>query len=121
MYRFARRLFVLAIVVHIASSAAFADRLIDGVPIPDDAKVAPPFVAVPESQRRFLGAWVGRWGGALKHILIVESLQPDGSASVIYAWGDNPGLNITRGFSRIGANVSGDTPPSRVHSPRPTS
>ena len=109
MYRFARRLFVLAIVVHIASSAAFADRLIDGVPIPDDAKVAPPFAAVPESQRRFLGAWVGRWGGALKHILIVESLQPDGSASVIYAWGDNPGLNITRGFSRIGANVSGDT------------
>jgi hypothetical protein len=28
-----------------------------------------------------LGAWVGRWGGALKHILIVESVQPDGSAS----------------------------------------
>jgi hypothetical protein len=45
----------------------------------------------------------------LKHILIVESVQPDGSASVIYGWGDNPGLNITRGFNRLGANVSGDT------------
>ena len=52
MHRFARRFFVLAIVVHIASSAAFADRLIDGVPIPDDAKVAPPSTAVPESQQR---------------------------------------------------------------------
>ena len=51
----------------------------------------------------------GRWGGALKHILIVESLQPDGNASVIYGWGDDPRLNITRGFRRLGANLSGDT------------
>jgi dienelactone hydrolase len=109
MHRLAKQLFVLAMVIHIAPSAAFADRLVDGVPIPDDAKVVPPSTAVPESQQRFLGAWVGRWGGALKHILIVESLQPDGSASVIYGWGDNPGLNITRGFVRLGANLSGDT------------
>src|SRR5229473_8563880 len=109
MHRFAKCLFVLAMVIHIVPSAAFADRLIDGVPIPDDAKIVPPSAAVPESQQRFLGAWVGRWGGALKHVLIVESLQPDGSASVIYGWGDSPGLNITRGFSRLGANLSGDT------------
>jgi dienelactone hydrolase len=77
--------------------------------IPDDAKVVSPSAAVPESQERFLGAWVGRWGSALKHILIVESVQPDGSASVIYGWGDSPGLSITRGFIRLGANLSGDT------------
>ncbi|MEA2907417.1 MAG: hypothetical protein QOI12_4804 [Alphaproteobacteria bacterium] len=109
MHRFVMRLFVLAMVINTVPSAAFADRLVDGVPIPDDAKVAPPSAAMPESQQRFLGAWVGRWGGALKHILMVESVQPDGSASVIYAWGDSPGLNITRGFSRLGANLSGDT------------
>ena len=108
MHRFAKRLFILAMVIHIAPCGAFADRLVDGVPIPDDAKVVPPSAAVAESQQRFLGVWVGRWGGALKHILIVESLQPDSSASVIYAWGDSPGLNITRGFSRLGANLSGD-------------
>jgi hypothetical protein len=28
---------------------------------------------------------------------------------VIYGWGDSPGLNITRGFSRLGANLNGDT------------
>ena len=109
MHRFAKRLFVLAMVIHIVPSAAVADRLVDGVPIPDDAMVVPPSAAVPESQQRFSGAWVGRWGSELKHILIVESVQPDGSARVIYGWGDSPGLSITRGYSRLGANVSGDT------------
>jgi hypothetical protein len=57
MYRIAKRFFVLAMVIHIVASAAFADRLVDGVPIPEDAKVVPPSAAVPESQQRFLGAW----------------------------------------------------------------
>jgi hypothetical protein len=92
-------------VTHILPSAASADRRVDGVPIPDDAKVVPPSAAVPEGHQRFLGAWVGRWGGGLKHILIVESLQPDDSASVIYGWGDRPGLNNTGGFIRLGANL----------------
>src|SRR5882757_10045600 len=109
MHRFAKRLFVLAMVIHIVPSAAFDDGLIDGVPIPDDAMVVPPSAAVPESQQRFLGAWVGRWGGALKHILIVESVRTDGSASVIYSFGDRPSLNIKRGFSRHSATISGDT------------
>src|SRR5260370_34478785 len=109
MHRFAKRLFVLAMVIHIVPCRASAGRPVDGGPVPDGAKVVPASAAVPESQQRFLGAWVGRWGGALKHILIVESLQPDGNASVIYGWGDSLGLNITRGFSRLGANLSGDT------------
>ena len=96
-------------IIHIVPSAAFGDRLVDGVPIPDDAKVVPASAAAPESQQRFLGAWVGRWGGGLQHILIVESLQPDGSASVIYGWGGSSGLSITPGFIRLGANLSGDT------------
>ncbi|MEA2989100.1 MAG: hypothetical protein QOG83_1811, partial [Alphaproteobacteria bacterium] len=56
MHRFVMRLFVLAMVINTVPSAAFADRLVDGVPIPDDAKVAPPSAAMPESQQRFLGA-----------------------------------------------------------------
>jgi dienelactone hydrolase len=109
MHRFAKRLFVLAMAMHTAPSPAFADRLVDGVPIPDDAKVVLPSAAVPESHQRFSGAWVGRWGSGLKHVLIVESVQPDGSTSVIYGWGDSPGVSITRGYSRLGASVSGDT------------
>src|SRR5262249_25946771 len=109
MHRFSKRLFVLAMAIHIVPTLAFADRLVDCVQIPTEAKSVPPPAALRENQQRFLGAWVGRWGGLLKHILIVESLQPDGSASVIYGWGDNPSLNITRGFNRLGASLSGDT------------
>src|SRR6516225_5537413 len=111
MRRFAKLLFLLAMIIQIVPSAAFGDRLVDGVPIPDDAKVVPASAAMPESQQRFLGAWVGRWGGGggLQHILVVENLQPHGSPSVSYAWGDNPGLGITPGFGRLGAEHSGDT------------
>ena len=108
MRRFAKQLVVLAMVIHIVPSAAFADWLIDSALIPDDARVVPPSAAVPESHQRFLGAWVGRWGDAVKHILIVESVQPDGSASVIYAYGVYPGLSFLPGFRRLGAKVSGD-------------
>jgi hypothetical protein len=54
------------------------------VSIPDDTEIVPPSGAVPEILQRFLGAWVGRWDGAHKHFLIVESVQPDGTTTVIY-------------------------------------
>lgn len=108
MNRIAKRLVLLAIVNHIVPSAAFADWLIDSALIPGDARVVPPSAAVPASQQRFLGAWVGRWRDAVKHILIVESVQPDGSANVIYAYGVYPGLSIRPGFRRLGAKIRGD-------------
>ena len=55
------------------------------------------------------GPWVGRWGGVLKHILIVESLQPDGTARVIYAVGDNPNANVKRAWLRPPATLRDDT------------
>jgi len=109
MHRLAKWLVVLAMVIHIAPSAAFADWLIDSALIPDDARVVSPYAAMPESHQQFLGAWVGRWSGAVSHILIVESVQPDGSARVIYAYGVYPGLSFTPGFRRLGAKVNGDT------------
>jgi acetyl esterase/lipase len=108
MNRIAKRLVLLTIVNHIIPNAAFADWLIDGALIPGDARVVPPSAAVPASQQRFLGAWVGRWRDAVKHILIVESVQPDGSANVIYAYGVYPGLSIRSGFRRLRAKISGD-------------
>jgi len=108
MHLFAKRLVVLAMIIHIVPNAAFADWLIDSALIPGDAKVVPPSAAVAESQQRFSGAWVGRWRDAVKHILIVESVQADGSASVIYAYGTYPGLSVRPGFRRLGAKISGD-------------
>lgn len=78
----------LAILVLIASFriSMAADRLVDGVPLPLDAAVAPGETAL---QRQWAGAWVGAWDGSLKHILIVETIASDGSAVVIYAIGGN--------------------------------
>jgi hypothetical protein len=64
MHRFAKRLVVLALVIPTVPSAAFADRLVDGVPIPDNAKVVPPSAAAPQSPQRF---WVpGSAAGAVR-------------------------------------------------------
>ena len=104
----ARRL-PLIMVVLLLPGAALADRLIDGVPIPDEISIAPVSAATSDSGQSFLGAWVGRWGGSLKHILIVESLQPDGTARVIYAVGDNPNATIKRNWIRPPATVRDDT------------
>jgi dienelactone hydrolase len=90
--------------VALSANAAAADRLIDGVPIPDDATVIGT-----ESMNRFFGAWVGRWNGEFKHILIVESIA-NGKAKVVFASDDAPQLGLKRGWIRIeDAWISGDT------------
>ena len=66
-----------------------ADRLIDGVPLPEDAKVASLAATDPAALRQWAGVWVGAWGGTLKHILLVESVAADGSARVVYAIGES--------------------------------
>jgi dienelactone hydrolase len=90
-----------------AALAACAVEL-DDVPIPADTRIvsAPP--ETPEATKRFLGAWVGSWGGLLHHVLIVESVDSNGVASVVYAVGDNPGAGVVRQWKRYEATVSGD-------------
>ncbi len=86
--------------------AAAADYLVDGVPLPADARTDTGAGSQPAGQRQWLGAWVGAWGGVLKHILLVESVAPDGPARVVYAIGDNPAFGIQRAWSRQTATVS---------------
>jgi hypothetical protein len=98
--------FIVALMWSLPVSAA--DFLVDGVPLPRDARVAPSRGA-PENLRQFLGAWVGAWGGQLRHILIIENAGHDGKASVVYAVGDNPARNIRRQWHRLSATISGNT------------
>jgi dienelactone hydrolase len=82
------------------------DYLVDGVPLPRDAKVAPTAESEPAAQPQWAGVWVGAWGGLLKHILLVESVAADGTARVVYSIGDNPYFGIRRAWSRHMATVS---------------
>jgi dienelactone hydrolase len=83
-----------------------ADRVVDGVPLPEDARAAIAVETDPAEVRQWAGVWVGAWGGSLKHVLVVESVTADGSARVVYAIGDNPWFGIRRAWSRHAATVS---------------
>ena len=99
-------LVLLAFMV-LSPPAAATDYLIDGVPLPPDAKVASMVEAESTMQQQWAGVWVGAWGGTLKHILLVESVAKDGKAGVVYSTGDSPFLGIRRAWSRYTATVSG--------------
>ena len=62
----------------VARPVSAADRLVDGVPLPGDAKVATVVETDPAELRQWAGVWVGAWGGMLKHVLLVESVTADG-------------------------------------------
>ena len=106
---FHKTLMALALIVFmlVTHQVPAADRLIDGVPLPEDAKLATVAAADPAALRQWAGAWVGAWGGTLKHVLLVESVAADGSARVVYAIGDNPTFGIRRAWSRHQATLSG--------------
>jgi pimeloyl-ACP methyl ester carboxylesterase len=91
----------------VAGPLSAADRLVDGVPLPGDAKVATVVETDPADLRQWAGVWVGSWGGMLKHVFLVESVTADGLARVVYAIGDNPWLGIRRDWSRHKATLSG--------------
>src|SRR5690242_16283639 len=88
--------------------ASAVDLLIDGVPLPPDAKAASTAQSQSPLQQRWSGVWIGAWGGSLKHILIVESVAEDGTARVIYATEDNPLFRIQPAWSRHKATVTRD-------------
>src|SRR5262245_23981413 len=47
----------------VAGPLSAADRLVDGVPLPEDPKAAILAETDPTELRQWAGAWVGAWGG----------------------------------------------------------
>jgi hypothetical protein len=90
------------------------DLLSDGVKLdvslPDDAKILPPSADVPHNIASYSGVWIGRWGGELNHILVVENINPImPSANIIYAWGDSSRYHSESGWNRGEARFDGNT------------
>lgn len=65
-----------------------------GVPLPWDARIAPPAARVPTDVAGFSGLWIGKWNNVRDHVLVVEDVG-ERDALVTYAWGttrtDQPG------------------------------
>ncbi|HXP76852.1 MAG TPA: dienelactone hydrolase family protein [Stellaceae bacterium] len=88
---------------------AFADRH-TRVLLPDDLALTPPGADLAAKVAGLAGLWGGdRWdGGALPQALAVERIAPDGTASVVYAWGANLDAHRTQGWRRLSARISDD-------------
>ena len=90
------------------AGAGKPDLVVDGVPLPGDVAPldrVPPGVPV---DPRFSGTWVGAWGGDLKTILAIESIEADGTATAIYAVGDHALWGIERGWWRFSGRIEGN-------------
>lgn len=79
------------------------------VPLPSPLELAPPAADVPADTARFLGAWIGVWGDAIRHVLVVESVAADGRARVVYAIADSAFARAYRSWLRLDARVEGET------------
>ena len=76
----------------------------DGVPLPEEIKPA-----ASTDRNGFSGAWSGLWSHRLKHILLVDNVQPSGRAEVIYAHGDMVSWGVNRDWRRYPAQIEGNT------------
>jgi len=92
-----------------ARAAGGPDFVVDGVPLPSDASVATVAKSATDLQRRWSGVWTGAWNGGLKHILLVERIDEDGPAAIIYAEADNPRPQTQASWWRLNAVASGHT------------
>ena len=78
-------------------------------PLPGDLSLVPPVQGVPKSVAAFSGAWKGLWGGTLPSALAVEQVDSNGTAKVVYSWGDEPMMKIKAGWARMTGTISNDT------------
>ena len=72
------------------------------------------FVECPSNLKPSLAAFCGIWGEAkwgdngFPHCLVVEKVAPDGSATIVYAWGAKPEWNADPGHRRLEGRIEGD-------------
>jgi hypothetical protein len=84
-------------------------------PIPTDLVVEAPNASLPPEVKAFSGKWRGRWYytgicnrgliEGLNSIMVVEKILDLENASVVYARGDSPEWNITKGVSKYQAKI----------------
>jgi hypothetical protein len=79
---------------------------IPALQLPEGTRIVPPDPAVPAHISAFAGKWGGIWNNVLPSLLVVESVDGRGRASVIYVWGDAPAINTQAGFRRYQATIT---------------
>src|SRR5262245_56450107 len=75
------------------------------VPLPDRFDMEVPASDVPPEIARFQGAWIGTWHDD-RHILVVERVQRDGHANVVFAQSDSAFYGMNREWWRDQAKIT---------------
>jgi hypothetical protein len=89
-------------------------------PLPADLSIQPPGAGVPAADAAFSGAWGnGAWGGSIPTALIVEQIDGDGTAKVIYARGATEQPKIAAHWLRVIGRIEGHR--LTIHLPDPDS
>ena len=71
---------------------------VHAAPIPEQLKVVPPAADTPAAAKAFAGAWQGKWGSDLDHILIVERIEGR-TVHYVYSYGTSRSVPVA-GFRR---------------------
>lgn len=93
-------------VVLFASAICVVASAHSQAPLPDDISISPPSPAIAQHVSAFSGAWLGAWGAELPTALVVEQVNSNGTAEVIYSWGDSPTHQFEAGWSRHAGRIS---------------
>lgn len=70
---------------------------------------AAPAAGVPANVAAFSGIWGRTWNGVLPALLVVERVDPDGSAESHYVWGDAPQWQVRSGSVKFRTKIAGQT------------
>lgn len=76
------------------------------VPLPARFDMEPPASDVPPEIARFQGAWIGTWSDDIRTIIVVERVNADGRASMVFAHGDSAFYGTYREWWRTEAKVA---------------
>jgi dienelactone hydrolase len=99
-----------ALLAWLALAASAAQAQTSFVPLPADVAVTAPGAGVPPAIARFSGVWArGAWDSVLPHVLVVERVEADGSATVVYAVGARADRNITPAATRATGRIDDGT------------
>ena len=103
-----KKLELLDVIVRVIAIVVFLGNLQESLaqtPLPNDVSLASPSFAIKNDIAVFAGAWHGAWNGSLPTVLIVEHINKDGTATLLYSWGVEPESKMKSGWIRLTGKI----------------
>ena len=79
--------------------------LSENIALPDDVVILAPSPRLSQDMGNFIGRWAGKWSFGLPVEIVVENVDSNGAASIVYAYPDYPRFRIKAGYKRVPGNV----------------